>query len=95
MTVQKNVDQVVDHINKTAAKLQAGTATITNPATTVVVGHPFDTTAFKVTITPTVDLGAGVRFWVSNKTTTNFTINVSAAPAVSFTFDWIAREDTF
>jgi len=86
-TVWQNVrylaNQVLDpFINK----FQQGTATITNPATTVTVVHTLGIASYQVQVVP---LGDPVsRYWVSGKTSSQFVINLSAAPAGSMSFDW-------
>lgn len=67
-----------------------GQATITNPATSVVVTHG-------LSVTPSIadihlefnDAAAGVtRMWPSTITSTQFTINVNASPTTSALFGW-------
>jgi hypothetical protein len=65
----------------------SGTATIT-AATTLTVTHGLTTTPTRVIITPTTDPGAGIRWWISAKGATTFTLTTSAA--ATFTFDWHA-----
>lgn len=67
-----------------------GQATLTNPATTVVVNHG-------LAVTPSIghirltfnDASAGVtRMWPSTITSTQFTINVNATPTTTATIGW-------
>lgn len=68
----------------------SGTATVANGQTTVVVTHGLATTPARVYVTPTL-LSNAASFWVTNKTSTQFTINVNADPgAGTATFDWMA-----
>jgi hypothetical protein len=76
---------------------QVGSATITAPSKTVVVSHTLGTALFSVVLTPTSAnapdaWGSGSNtWWVSNKTTTSFVINLPAAPASNVSFDWMVR----
>lgn len=68
-----------------------GTATIANGTTTIAVSHGLSKTptAQNISITPTNNLGNATKFWVSNVTATQFTINVNIDPAGSgATFAW-------
>lgn len=65
-----------------------GTAQIT-ATTSVVVSHTLAATPTRVVISPASDPGAGLRWWVSAKTATTFTITVSASATV--TFEWYAQ----
>ena len=71
-------------------KFQTGSVTISNPATSALVTG-LSVGSYQAIITPLGDPGAGVRWWVSGKTTSQFQINVSATPAVSLTFDWFIK----
>jgi hypothetical protein len=73
---------------------KAGTATVANGSTSVVVNHGLDMTPAlsNITLTPTNSLGTAAKFWVSNVTSTQFTVNVNADPgATTATFSWFAR----
>ncbi|SRR6266581_1298664 len=65
----------------------SGNASI-SAATSIVVTHGLWKTPTRVEITPTGDPGAGIRYWVSAKGATTFTITLSASSTV--TFDWRA-----
>ena len=65
-----------------------GTATI-NAGTTKVVSHGLSTTPTIVNVTPTSDIGSGIRYWVDTITATQFTINASGT--VTKTFYWNAK----
>jgi hypothetical protein len=48
-------------------------------------------TPTRVVVSPTSDVGSGIRYWVSAKTSTTFTVTTSAAIAGSnFTFEFRA-----
>jgi len=66
-----------------------GTATITASATTVSVTHGLAATPTRVQLTPTTDT-TGVRYWVSAKGATTFTITINATAASDISFDWKA-----
>jgi len=70
-----------------------GTTSIAAASTSVTVTHGVDFTpvAGEVWVTPTNNMGAATKFWVTNVTATQFTINVDAAPGVSATFAWAVR----
>lgn len=65
----------------------SGSATIT-ATTSVAVSHGLWKTPTRVELTPTADPGSGIRYYVSAKTSTTFTITLSASSTV--TFDWRA-----
>ncbi len=71
-----------------------GTATVANGATTSVVTHTLDMTPAiaNITLTPTNSLGNAAKYWISNVTSTQFTITVNADPgATTATFAWAAK----
>ena len=70
-----------------------GTATITSAATSVVVTHGLTSTptVAGISVTPTSNLTSATKFWVSNVTATQFTINVNVAPGASVSFSWQAQ----
>jgi parallel beta-helix repeat protein len=68
----------------------SGTATIPNGSTSIVVNHGLATTPTRVQVTPTL-LSNANKFWVTDKTATQFTINVDSDPgAGTAVFDWRA-----
>lgn len=72
----------------------AGTATVASGATTTVVSHGLDMTpvAQNIQLTPTNSLGNATKFWITNVTATQFTINVDVDPgATTATFAWSVR----
>lgn len=73
-----------------------GQATIAATSTSVAVNHGLgnrDTNPIKVVVTPATSLGSATRFWVSNITSTSFTINVDVAPGgAGATFYWMAEK---
>jgi hypothetical protein len=82
MTIRYNLSYVTE---------SNGTATVTSAATSVVVSHGLGVTpALKdIVVTPTNNLGTATKYWISTPTSTQFTINVDAAPgATTATFVW-------
>lgn len=72
----------------------AGTATIASGTTSIAVNHGLDITPSinVISVSPTNNLGAAAKFWVSNPTNTQFTINVDVDPgATTATFAWSIR----
>lgn len=71
----------------------SGTATVASGAVTIVVTHGLSATpALKdIMVTPTNSLGLAAKYWISNVTATQFTINVNVDPgATTATFVWKA-----
>lgn len=71
-----------------------GTATVTNGTTSIVVNHGLSITPDpgNIAVTPTNNLGSATKFWFSNITATQFTINVDVNPgAGTATFAWLIR----
>jgi hypothetical protein len=71
-----------------------GTATVANATTSIVVTHSLAVTPAlaNISVTPTNNLGTATKFWISNATNTQFTINVDASPgATTATFAWSIR----
>ncbi len=73
----------------------SGTASITTGNTSIAVTHNLSVTPTlqQLFITPQTSLGSAATFWVSNATSTQFTINVNANPAQTVTFGWRADTD--
>jgi hypothetical protein len=74
------------------AKFALGSATVAAGTTTVVVTHGLNLASYAVSITPTGN-NPGAVYWITAKTPTQFTINLSvAAPAgTGAPFDWIVK----
>lgn len=68
----------------------SGTAQINAAGTSVVVNHGLMAAPQRVYASPTSDAGVAIRFWVSNRTATQFTVNCSPATTNALTFDWRA-----
>jgi hypothetical protein len=66
----------------------SGTATIPAGSTSVTVNHGLAAAPSKVLVTPAGNLGA---IWVSNITSTSFTINCSTAPTADTAVYWYAE----
>lgn len=70
-----------------------GIATIASASTSVTVAHGLAATPSlqNIVVTPTNNLGSATKFWISGATSSQFTINVNAAPgAATATFAWTA-----
>ena len=70
-------------------KRNSGTATIASGATSVTVNHGLSCTPSKVMITPLGQPSGNL--WVSNITSTSFTINISTAPSSNLSIVWVAE----
>jgi len=70
-------------------KRNSGTATIASGATSVTVNHGLACTPSKVVITPLGQPSGNL--WVSNITSTSFTINISTAPSSNLSVVWVAE----
>lgn len=71
-----------------------GTATIANTTTSIAVNHGLDITPTIniISVTPTNNLGNAAKFWISNPTNTQFSINVDVDPgATTATFAWMIQ----
>ncbi|MCC6049146.1 MAG: hypothetical protein LM580_00465 [Thermofilum sp.] len=79
---------VVEVITHKALSKQTGAATIPAGQTSVTVAHSLRATPSKVLVTPTANIGA---VWVSNVTSTSFTINCSTTPAADTIVYWYAE----
>jgi len=66
-----------------------GTATINSGSTSVTVNHGLICTPSKVLITPLAQPSGNL--WVSNITSTSFTINISSAPSANLSVAWSAE----
>jgi hypothetical protein len=63
-----------------------GSATINAGSTSVVVNLPITISSYSVVVTPTTSLSA--LWWVSNKASSSFTINIATASTSNITFDY-------
>lgn len=71
-------------------KFQQGTATVVGGTTSIAVpGISIAGGVYQVSVVPLSDPGS--RYWVSAKTSSQFTINLQSAPAGNVTFDWTAK----
>jgi len=67
----------------------SGVATIASGSTSVTVNHGLVCTPSKVLITPLAQPSGNL--WVSNITSTSFTINISSAPSTNLPVAWLAE----
>ena len=70
-----------------------GTGTVLNGATTAVVTHGlgYTPTLAEISVLFGATLAAGTHFWVNTITSTQFTVNVSAAVSADRAFSWSVR----
>jgi hypothetical protein len=91
MVVQQLLEFLRDQFDKFWQGQIRGNSTVPNTATTLVVTHGLGQPTYSVVATPLVDPGVG-RWWISNKTATQFQINLTtAAPVGGVPFDWIVK----
>jgi hypothetical protein len=91
LTVQRNLDLLRDAFDTEANTIIRGTSTVLSGTTTIIAVHGLNKALYSVALTPLADPGA--RVWVSNKTGSQFQINISAAPGINVPFDWIVKGD--
>ena len=84
-------DTQADLATLTTKNAKQGTATITNPLTSVTVTHNYGSTSYIVSVIPQQDIGSGRRFWVDTKNANDFALRVDAALGSNMTFEWILR----
>ena len=70
-----------------------GSASITSGNTSIAVTHGLALTPAleQISVTPQTTLGSAAKFWISNPTSTQFTINVDVNPTQTVTFGWNAN----
>jgi hypothetical protein len=91
MVVQRNLDLLRDAVDAVRTGEDQGSVVVTSTNTSVVVLHSLGTAAFQVLVTPTNNPGG--TFWVTGKTSSQFTLNLQvAAPVGGVGFDWYAKE---
>lgn len=90
MTVQTMLEFLRDEFDRQIGKFKSGSASITSPATSVTVTHGMGTALYQVVAVP-VNGDVGSRWWISNKTATQFVINVQTTPGTTAIFDWITK----
>ena len=90
MIVQQNLEFLRDAFDGLSGKLLSGTASITNPSTSVIVTHALGSALYQVAIVP-INGDVGSRYWVNLKTASQFTIAVQTTPPGTATFDWIVK----
>lgn len=87
MVVQEDLGLVRDAVNSHIAGTDSGSAIVPNGSSVLTVNHGLGTASFTAKLTPVGD--PVNRYWVANKTSTQFDINLSAvAGASGVPFDW-------
>lgn len=90
MVVQQLLEFLRDQFDKFQNNTIRGTSTVLATQTTLVVSHGLGNPTFSVVAVPLLDPGG--RYWLSNKTATQFQINLqTAAPVGGIPFDWIVK----
>lgn len=94
MTIWQVLLNLIAWLNQNfVGQFASGIATITSGNTTVAVTHNLATASYRISLTPNGSNPGGF-WWVTAKTGTSFTINVSvAAPVGGTAFDWTARKE--
>lgn len=92
MVVQKNVQDLGDQFESFRTGVLGGSSIIPNGLTEVTVNHNLGALSYGASVVPRADLGAGIRFWIDNKTDSSFKIKVSAAVGADTPFDWVVKE---
>ncbi len=90
MVVQQNLEFLRDELDKLLAKFKQGSASISNPATSVLVTHALGQANYQVVVTPQ-NGDVGSRWWVELKTASQFTIKVQTTPGGTAIFDWLVK----
>jgi hypothetical protein len=91
MVVMQMLEELRDEFDRQTGKIVSGSATITNPSTSVVVTHGLGQASYVAIATPKAD--PVNRYWISNKTDVQFQLNVNVTPAGSLSFDWLVKGD--
>jgi hypothetical protein len=81
-------------LNSNSRDSNSGNATVASGSTSVAVTHGvcYTPNLDNIIVTPTNNLGNATKFWVSNPTATQFTINAAPDPGNSgATFAWVVR----
>jgi len=87
MTVQEMLEYLRDKYDGFQNKFVGGTSTVAQGNTTLVVTHSLGTPTYSVVAVPAVNPGGN--WWVSNKTATQFQLNLAvAAPVGGVPFEW-------
>lgn len=90
MKVQQLLEFLRDVVDKLQNSRSRGSATIAQGSTTLLVSHGLSTPSYSVGVIPLVNPGGNV--WASNKTASQFQVNVSvAAPVGGIPFDWFVQ----
>jgi hypothetical protein len=70
-----------------------GTATIANGTTAIAVNHGLDyiPNAAEISLMPISGIGSAKHYWISNITTTQFTVNIDVNAGIDVSFSWRAN----
>src|SRR2546423_109629 len=90
MTVWLMLQFLRDQLDKFTATVARGVSTVLAGNTTLIVNHGLGQSTYSVALAPGANPGGA--FWISNKTATQFQINLAiAAPVGGVPFDWIVK----
>jgi hypothetical protein len=90
MVVWQMLQFLRDQFDKFTASVGRGTSTVLQGQTTLTVTHGLGASTYSVAASPLVNPGGN--WWISNKTATQFQINLAvAAPVGGVPFDWIVK----
>jgi len=90
MVVQSMLEYLRDKFDGFQNGFARGTSVVLVGATTLVVTHSLGNPTYSVVATPLNNPGGN--WWISNKTGTQFQINLAvAAPVGGVTFDWSVK----
>ncbi len=93
MSLAASDDPTNDRINLTInIAADSGAASVTAGLTSLVVAHTLGADIARVQLTPSTDT-LGARFWVSNITSSQFTINLNATQVSNVEFHWRAQTE--
>lgn len=97
--IPANTNDIRDSNNGFVTR-NSGEATIPSGNTSVAVSHGISARNYtpalcKVNVTPTNNLGNATKFWISNVTTSQFTINVDTDPQADADFVWTIDVNRF
>jgi hypothetical protein len=90
MVVQQMLEFLRDVFDKFVGNFVLGSGTVLQGNTTLVVTHGLGNATYAVVASP--KLNPGGNWWITGKTSTQFTINLAAAaPVGGIPFDWLVK----
>jgi hypothetical protein len=90
MVVQAMLEYLRDKFDSFQNGVLRGTSSVVAGTTTLVVTHSLGSSTYSVAASPLVNPGGA--WWLSNKTGSQFQINLAvAAPVGGVAFDWVVK----